>query len=252
MTPATPAILVEELSVAYGATTVVHGVSLHVAAGESVGLVGESGSGKTTILRALVGLAPVSGGRLLVAGEPLGTRRPRGFARKVQLVFQDPFAALHPRHSIERILAEPLLINGIGDRERRIREALEAVRLPLSFRYRYPHQLSGGQRQRVAIARALVLEPDILLLDEPTSALDVSVQAEVLNLIDRLRRELGLTLVMIGHDLAVVSHLCERLYVLNHGRVVEELTRDAVYREQATAEYTLELLRAAHDLSVEP
>ena len=252
MTRAVPAILVDDLSVAYGATTVVHGVNLHVSPGESVGLVGESGSGKTTILRALVGLAPVSGGRLLIAGGPLEARRPRGFARKVQLVFQDPFAALHPRHSIERILAEPLLINGIGDRERRIRETLEAVRLPLAFRYRYPHQLSGGQRQRVAIARALVLEPEILLLDEPTSALDVSVQAEVLNLVDRLRRELGLTLVMIGHDLAVVSHLCERLYVLNRGRVVEELTREDVYRGHATCDYTLELLRAAHDLSVEP
>jgi peptide/nickel transport system ATP-binding protein len=155
---------------------------LNVGAQESYGLVGESGSGKSTILRAICGLAPISGGKIRIGGEVLPTPRGKGFSARVQMVFQDPYASLHPRHTIDRTLSEPLAIHGIGDTDARVMRALADVGLPMGFRFRFPHQLSGGQRQRVAIARALMLEPKILLLDEPTSALDASVQAETLNL----------------------------------------------------------------------
>ena len=218
-------IEIENLSVVFsGGVRAVEGVSLSVDARESYGLVGESGSGKSTILRAICGLAPVSQGRIRIGGEVL--RRDRSFAARVQMVFQDPYASLHPRHTLDRTLSEPLAIHGLGDADRRVVQALEQVGLPASFRFRYPHQLSGGQRQRVAIARALMLEPKILLLDEPTSALDASVQAEVLNLLNRLRAERGLTFLMVSHDLAVIDHMCDRIMVMQHGRMVEEKSRD--------------------------
>lgn len=223
----------------------VKGVSFNVAEGESYGLVGESGSGKSTVLRALCGLAPVSGGHLLIEGREIASPRTADFYRRVQMVFQDPYASLHPRHTVDRVLAEPLAIHGFDNRERRIEAALTDVGLGPGFRFRYPHQLSGGQRQRVAIARALILEPRILLLDEPTSALDASIQAEVLNLLERLRAERGLTYVLVSHDLAVVAHMCERLMVMQHGRTVEELTRDALRRHEAREPYTRTLLAAS-------
>ena len=224
----------------------VRDVALSVAKGESFGLVGESGSGKSTILRAVAGLTPTWSGRIAVEGEALsGTKRSAQFHRRVQMVFQDPYASLHPRHTVDRVLAEPLAIHGFDNRERRIEAALTDVGLGPSFRFRYPHQLSGGQRQRVAIARALILEPRILLLDEPTSALDASIQAEVLNLLERLRAERGLTYVLVSHDLAVVAHMCERLMVMQHGRTVEELTRDALRRHEAREPYTRTLLAAS-------
>jgi len=139
----------------------------------------------------------------------------------VQMVFQDPYASLHPRHSVDRVLSETLALQGLGDVDRRITRLLEDVGLGRGFRFRYPHQLSGGQRQRVAIARALAAEPRLLLLDEPTSALDVSVQAEILNLLKDLRAEHRLTYVMVSHDLAVVAHMCDRLAVMQAGRIVE-------------------------------
>ena len=166
------------------------GVSLEVQSGESFGLVGESGSGKSTLLRAIAGLAPVaSARRSRSTARPLGARRDKAFYREVQMVFQDPYGSLHPRQTVDRLLQEPLAIHGFADGERRIQRALDEVGLGTGFRFRYPHQLSGGQRQRVAIARALILEPSILLLDEPTSALDASVQAEVLNLLEEIRRD---------------------------------------------------------------
>ncbi|KFI29505.1 ABC transporter [Haematobacter missouriensis] len=223
----------------------VKGVSFNVAEGESYGLVGESGSGKSTVLRALCGLAPVSGGALLMERREIASPRTAEFYRRVQMVFQDPYASLHPRHTVDRVLAEPLAIHGFDKREHRIEAALTDVGLGPSFRFRYPHQLSGGQRQRVAIARALILEPRILLLDEPTSALDASIQAEVLNLLERLRTERGLTYVLVSHDLAVVAHMCERLMVMQHGRTVEELTRDALRRHEAREPYTRTLLAAS-------
>ena len=167
------------------------------------------------------------------------------------MVFQDPYASLHPRHTIDRVLSEPLAIHGIPGTDARIEQALIDVGLPPAFRFRYPHQLSGGQRQRVAIARALMLSPQILLLDEPTSALDASVQAETLNLLSRLRTERGLTFLMVSHDLAVIDHMCDRILVMQLGRAVEELTREALASAAMTTEYARALFAASADRMLE-
>ncbi len=244
-------IEIDNLSVTFNAggrqVRAVQEVSLKVEEKASFGLVGESGSGKSTILRAICGLAPVSGGTIRIAGEPIKTPRARAFAAQVQMVFQDPYASLHPRHTIDRTLSEPLAIHGIGNSDARVVAALTDVGLPATFRFRYPHQLSGGQRQRVAIARALMLEPAILLLDEPTSALDASVQAEVLNLLSRLRAERGLTFLMVSHDLAVIDHMCDRILVMQHGRAVEELTREALAGAAMKTDYARSLFTASAD-----
>lgn len=242
-------ISINDLAVTFGnAGNPVHalrGVSLHVNEGESFGLVGESGSGKSTVLRALCGLAPTSAGTIQVDGKQLTSVRPQSFYRKVQMVFQDPYASLHPRHTIDRVLSEPLAIHRLDNAEQRICQALEEVGLGTGFRFRYPHQLSGGQRQRVAIARALIVEPTILLLDEPTSALDASIQAEVLNLLDRIRSERQLTYVLVSHDLAVVSHMCESLAVMQHGLVVEQMSQQALATRQTEQPYTQQLMTAS-------
>ena len=230
-------IEIESLEVTFGSAgnlvRAVLGVSLSVNAGESYGIVGESGSGKSTVLRAMCGLAPVTNGAIRMGGKPLAAPRTPAFYRDVQMVFQDPYASLHPRHTVDRVLSEPLAIHGFDDAEARIERALDAVGLGRGFRFRYPHQLSDGQRQRVAIARALILEPKVMLLDEPTSALDASIQAEVLNLLDRIRGERGLTYILVSHDLALVAHMCERLLVMQHGLGVEELTRAGLQARQA-------------------
>jgi peptide/nickel transport system ATP-binding protein len=161
------------------------------------------------------------------------------------MVFQDPYGSLHPRQTIDRLLLEPLAIHGVGDSESRITRALDEVGLGNGFRFRYPHQLSGGQRQRVAIARALILEPTILLLDEPTSALDASVQAEVLNLLEQVRRDRNLTFVMVSHDLGVVTHMCDRLAVMQNGSVVERLTARELSQGVVTEDYTRNLMIAS-------
>ncbi len=220
-------------------------VSLQVRRGTSFGLIGESGSGKSTVLRAIAGLNGNYGGTILLDGAEIPMPRPKSFFSRVQMVFQDPYGSLHPRKMVRAVLMEPLQIHGIGDRDRRIAEALQAVGLTPDFAYRYPHQLSGGQRQRVAIARCLVLEPELLLLDEPTSALDVSVQAGVLNLLDALRRERGLTYVMVSHDLRVVAHMCDRIAVMTEGRMVEELDADAIYEDRCEDPYTRALLHSS-------
>jgi peptide/nickel transport system ATP-binding protein len=245
-------IEIEDLSVTFHSkghvVRAVEDVSLAVGQGESYGLVGESGSGKSTILRAICGLAPVSAGRIRIDGAPVPTPRGRAFSAQVQMVFQDPYASLHPRHTIDRTLSEPLAIHGVkGDADRAVMQALDDVGLPRSFRFRYPHQLSGGQRQRVAIARALMLKPRIVLLDEPTSALDASVQAEVLNLLARLRAERGLTFLMVSHDLAVIDHMCDRVLVMQHGRAVEELSRDDLAGARMTTDYARTLFNASAD-----
>lgn len=248
-------IEIENLSVTYhssGRTVrAVQNVSLAVKAQESYGLVGESGSGKSTILRAICGMAPVTGGTIRIDGKPLSNPRGSAFARQVQMVFQDPYASLHPRHTIDRVLSEPLAIHGMKGTDARIEQALTDVGLPPAFRFRYPHQLSGGQRQRVAIARALMLSPQILLLDEPTSALDASVQAETLNLLSRLRDERGLTFLMVSHDLAVIDHMCDRILVMQHGKAVEELTRDALASAAMTTPYAKALFAASADRMLE-
>ena len=247
---------VANLQVRFGAFTAVQDLSFEVAPGESFGLVGESGSGKSSVLRAICGLTPRTRGSvgLTALSDPGDLPEPgsKAFRRQVQMVFQDPYGSLHPRQTVDRILAEPLAIHGLGrvpsgadSAEQRIAAVLEAVGLGAAFRFRYPHQLSGGQRQRVALARALILEPSLLLLDEPTSALDASVQAEVLNLLESLRRERGLSFVMVSHDLAVVTHLCERLMVMQGGREVESLTAADLAAGQVREPYTRQLMTAS-------
>jgi peptide/nickel transport system ATP-binding protein len=240
---------IENLNVSFGigprTVHAVRDVSCRVDSGESFGLVGESGSGKSTVLRALSGLNPDWTGRMTVAGETLQRRRPKSFHKRVQMVFQDPYASLHPRHTVDRILLEPLAIHGLDERERRVLQALDEVGLGPRFRYRFPHQLSGGQRQRVAIARALILQPSVLLLDEPTSSLDVSIQAEILNLLWRLRRERGLTYVLVSHNLAVIAHMCDRLAVMNAGRIVEQLDVVSLREGDFAHAYTRQLFEAS-------
>lgn len=240
---------VENLNVWFGQgrdrVDAVLGASFAVDRGDSFGLVGESGSGKSTILRAVLGLAPDWSGAITVAGKPLGKKREKAFYKTVQMVFQDPYASLHPRHSVDQVLGETLYLHGFKDIDERVVKLLDDVGLGGKFRFRYPHQLSGGQRQRVAIARALAAEPEILLLDEPTSALDVSVQAEILNLLADLRAEHGLTYVMVSHDLSVVGHMCDRLAVMKDGEIVEIMEVDALRHSKATHPYSQDLLRAS-------
>ena len=244
MTPQ-PAIGVENLNVSFGDSHVVKDLSFSVASGESYGIVGESGSGKSTVLRVLSGLNRDWSGTVEITGQTQPKIRDKAFYRAVQMVFQDPYGSLHPKKTVDDTLAEPLAIHGIGDAETRIGRAMSEVGLPASFRFRYPHQLSGGQRQRVAIARALVLEPSILLLDEPTSALDVSIQAEVLNLLQALRHERKLTYVLVSHDLAVVAHMCQRLLVMQFGRGVEEMTAQTLAARSPQTDYARQLLTAS-------
>jgi peptide/nickel transport system ATP-binding protein len=238
-------IEIDGLSVRFGNFQAVREVSFRVAAGEAFGLAGESGSGKTTVLKALAGLVQDWQGRIVLDGELLGHRRSKAFCRKVQMVFQDPYGSLHPRHTVDRTLAEPVLIHRLGDAGARIERMLEAVGLGSGFRYRYPHQLSGGQRQRVAVARALMLEPKVLLLDEPTSSLDVSVQAEILNLLSELRAARGLTYLFVSHNLSVIAHMCGRLAVMNRGRIVEEVATEALATGALADPYSRQLLKSS-------
>jgi len=239
------ALSIDALEVIFDRFRALKGVSLEVREGESYGLVGESGSGKSTLLRAIAGLAPLASGTITVNGKVLGKRRDKAFYREVQMVFQDPYGSLHPRQTVDRLLQEPLAIHGFADGEKRIERALDEVGLGTGFRFRYAHQLSGGQRQRVAIARALILEPSILLLDEPTSALDASVQAEVLNLLEEVRRRRKLTFLMVSHDLAIITHMCERLMVMQNGEAVENLTASQLIGHRVEKDYTRNLLRAS-------
>ena len=253
---------VRQLRVVYDGFVAVADTSFQVSPGESFGIVGESGSGKSTVLRAICGLAAKASGTVRLTGHTGDGNSPTGnsngntpgrlpepgtkaFRRRVQMVFQDPYGSLHPRQTVDRLLAEPLAIHGMSDAETRIERALDEVGLGQGFRFRYPHQLSGGQRQRIAIARALILEPQILLLDEPTSALDASVQAEVLNLLEDLRRRRNLTFIMVSHDLAVVTHLCERLMVMQLGQTVEMLAAADLAARRVKEPYTLSLMQAA-------
>lgn len=239
------AIILKDLDISYGHTKVVEGVNIEVAEGESFALVGESGSGKSTILKAIAGLAPDWSGEISVLGQPRGRSVDQAFATRCQMVFQDPYGSLHPRKTVDTVLSEPLKIHGLGNRDARVIEMLAAVGLDQRFRFRYPHQLSGGQRQRVAIARALMLEPKVMLLDEPTSALDVSVQAEILNLLKKLRREQGLTYLMVTHNLPVVSFMCDRMAVMNKGRIVEITPATALYDGSFADPYSQSLYTAS-------
>jgi peptide/nickel transport system ATP-binding protein len=233
----------------------VRDISLSATFGSTLAIVGESGSGKTTLARILVGLEQPTSGHVEVAGQPvqkLLRRGPAEFGRVVQYVFQDPASSLNPRHSLDAILDAPLRILlqlPRGDRERRKVELLDAVGLPRESLDRFPHEFSGGQAQRIAIARALAAEAKIVLLDEPVSSLDVSVQAQVLLLLDRLKKEFGLTYVLISHDLGVVDALADTVAVMYLGKVVElGPTRDVFSAPQHP--YTQQLLRSVPQLKL--
>jgi peptide/nickel transport system ATP-binding protein len=220
-----------------GVVRVLEGVSFQVRRGETVGLVGETGAGKSVLLRCLIGVESPTTGRVLIDGHDLSTldRRARKAARReLQLVFQDPLGSLHPRLTIGDILSEPLAVHGIGgrrERRERVAETLSLVGLDPAFATRYPHQLSGGQRQRVGVARALMLRPQLLLMDEAITSLDVSLQAQVLNLLMDLQAELGLTYLVVAHDLAVLRQICDRILVLYLGRIVEAAAVEAIYAD---------------------
>ncbi|MDB5541112.1 MAG: Peptide transporter ATP-binding protein [Devosia sp.] len=238
-------IEVHDLSVTFSGNVAVQNTAFSVESGESFGLVGESGSGKSTILRTIMGLNSSWSGTIKIDGLDVRKTPRKQLARLVQMVFQDPYSSLHPRYVIGQQIAEPMKINGLPNPERRTAELLELIGLGARYQFRFPHELSGGQRQRVAIARALALSPKVLLLDEPTSALDVSIQAEILNLLNRLRRELGLTFVIVSHDLAVISYMCERLMVMRNAKVVETLTREQLRSGAIAEDYTRALIAAA-------
>ncbi|MFN0194070.1 MAG: ABC transporter ATP-binding protein [Aestuariivirga sp.] len=223
----------------------VRGVSFDVAAGETFGIVGESGSGKSTVLKAIAGLVTSSSSAMEVNGRAASKRPGRADRRLMQFVFQDPYASLHPRQTVDDILREPLTIHGIADSDEKVTAAIAGVGLSLQHRFRFPHQLSGGQRQRVAIARALILNPPILLLDEPTSALDVSVQAEILNLLAKLRQSYSLTSILVSHDLAVVAHLCNRIAIMQLGQLVEVVSAGDLRQGAVSNDYTRALLAAS-------
>src|SRR5947209_6032210 len=224
----------------------VDGVDLQVFPGEALGLVGESGSGKSTLARALVGLQPLSRGEIRFEGEVLPAKRTRAQRRRMQIVFQDPYSSLNPRMTVRQVLAELLRVHKVTPPERveeRCLELLDLVGLRPDALNAYPRQFSGGQRQRVAIARALALEPDVLVADEPVSALDVSVQATVLNLLAELRDRLGLTVLLIAHNMAVVRHVCDRVAVMYLGRIVETAAADELFADTRHP-YTQGLLQA--------
>ena len=225
----TPAIEIRAVTRRFGDVRAVDGVDLVVPGGGVMGIVGESGCGKSTLARIILGLTPPSGGAVLVEGQQLASMDRRARARLIQPVFQDPYSSLNPRQRIRDIVALPLRAQGLRGVERRVGEMLARVGLPGAMADRFPGELSGGQRQRVAIARALVLRPRIVVCDEPTSALDVSVQAQILNLLVELRAELGLTLVFISHNLAVVEHIATEVAVMYLGRIVEQAAVDALF-----------------------
>ncbi|ELK0753233.1 ABC transporter ATP-binding protein [Klebsiella oxytoca] len=218
------------LQVNFAEKTAVSAASFAVDAGETFSLIGASGCGKSTILRVLAGLQRDWRGRVELFDKAItpGARFQGELRRNVQMVFQDPYASLHPNHTLWRTLAEPLKIHAIGEIEQRVSTALEEVGLPVDAARRYPHQLSGGQRQRVAIARALLLRPKILLLDEPTSALDMSVQAEILNLLNRLKQEHGMTYLLVSHDADVIAHMSDRAAFMAEGVIQRFFDREAL------------------------
>jgi peptide/nickel transport system ATP-binding protein len=233
-----------------GHVRAVDGVDLAIERGATYGLVGESGCGKSTLGRAILRLEEPTAGRVLFDGTDIASLKPeplRNIRRRMQMVFQDPLGSLDPRQNVESLLTEPLRAHGLGGSSKELSEKvtslLDAVGLPSAARRRYPHEFSGGQRQRIGIARAIALEPDLLIADEPVSALDVSVQAQVLNLLEELQERLGLTFLVIAHDLAVVRHISDVVGVMYLGSLVEQAPADALY-EEPLHPYTRSLMSA--------
>jgi len=254
-------LIARDVEVAFGAgrpvfgarntgVKVLHGVNLRIGRAETVGIVGESGSGKTTLGRALLRLIDVTSGEIRFNGQDI-TRLPdaamRPLRRRMQLIFQDPMASLNPRRTIRRIVTEPMLFHGVAshprDAEARARAIFDRFSLPTACLDRYPHELSGGQRQRVGIARVALLAPEFVLADEIVSGLDVSTQAQALNLLKGLTKDLGLSMAFISHDLSVIRAICDRVYVLRSGRIVEEGACEEVFASPKAA-YTRALLDA--------
>jgi peptide/nickel transport system ATP-binding protein len=235
----------------------VDGISFEILAGETLGLVGESGSGKSTTARLLARLLEPTSGQIVYAGRDItnwSQRRLRPLRAEMQMIFQDPYSSLNPRRTVGTIIGEPLRTLGLADkaaRRARVREVMDRVGLNPEHYNRYPHEFSGGQRQRIGIARAIAQHPTLIVADEPVSALDVSIQAQVLNLLQDLRDELGLTLVFISHDLAVVRHICDRIAVMHQGKIVELAEADRLY-SRPTHSYTRTLLAAVPKTRAHP
>jgi oligopeptide transport system ATP-binding protein len=228
----------------------VTGVSFEIREGETVGLVGESGSGKTTVGKAILHLAKITSGEIFFEGAKishLSDRNYQPYRRKIQMIFQDPSNSLNPRWTVLKIISEPLQIYfksmSTAARREQVSELMKKVGLTPDQMHRYPHEFSGGQRQRIGIARALAVQPKLIVCDEPVSALDVSVQAQIVNLLQDIQEELGISYLFIGHDLAVIEHISDRVVVMHRGEMVENADADEIYRNPK-ADYTRKLLES--------